>query len=320
MLLAWRPQPLTGPRLARLTAQAAIFSFVLLCRTSTVWLLAMALSFAVGLCAIDFTSHRRLRWDPSISRRLIPAAMATAIVALGFGAVRANTDELYAKQPVSHLFWHPILIGLIQNSETLLGKYTRSPHKQGPDQIGYDAVMLYLRERNDASSAIAFRRNGELIVRPSVAWNEYEVLARSVVIEIAQQYPFEALRSLIMNVPYQWRLFRDAGLGPQMLAMPVAIAALLAWVAASAGAFSVRGQNLWLGVLEFAYVSVFALIPALIFPSLSNVGVLLCFFMCGALIASFAVDWALGNCGTLPRGAHCQASSEGKARGTTTKK
>ena len=69
------------------------------------------------------------------------------------------------------------------------------------DAISYQGVVNDLRERNDASPAIAYVQDGTIYINIWKSWAVYDRLVRRVFLKVARQHPWLVIKSFIYDKP-----------------------------------------------------------------------------------------------------------------------
>jgi hypothetical protein len=241
----------------------------------------LAVGAVVVLRRIVPTIASRFRRRPIAGMRGVAASLwAPPILLGGFIAYLVYPPLALAPEyrlaSTTHLFWHPVFIGLVSSDPALQQRYLRGPQDRYADEPAYLAVIARLNERNDMSSPIAYRTaDGSISIDLMKGWGEYDRLVRPIVLDILREYPLAAIRGLYYKMTDQIRMFSnwdaydvDRFLPALLLSPVLALLALLS----GARPFSVHDMRL-AGLAAAAFL-IFSLMTPAILPSTLAAGLL----------------------------------------------
>jgi hypothetical protein len=295
VLAIWRRLPPRLPTIATVSGQSLLLVFLVDCRTTAMWQIALIVTAGVGAVlarALARYGIRAARSRPD-SGGVWPSIIVIGFLALHVAMINFAADTKYATEPKYHVVWHEILRGILGASPELQREYVGRDEGtgSGTDQIAYDAVMRDLNVRNDRTSSIAFVANGRIYISLERGWSEYERLARSLTLRIILAHPFVVIGGLSQKFSDQARLFtRQHAMALNNMAGALMLTALggILWLAAGGAAAPV--SEIRKGAALAVLVCSFAAVPLLIEPSALSVGSLLSFMIAGAMgIGALAV-------------------------------
>jgi hypothetical protein len=313
-LLVWRRAPLGTSSLWLAIVQSIILAFIVDCRITARWQIAVIVAAAV--CAMLADAWRRRSLWPSWRREswdgIWAAGVAVVILAAHMTLISASAARQYGQEPKYHIIWHEVLRGLLGSSLELQREYLGredglgSPH----DTVAYDAVIKDLTERNVRSSGV-FVQDGKVIPDLNKGWADYERFARDLSIRMVLNRPRAAAIGLLEKCREQYNeYFVYNALVLTTLAVPALITAMatIFWLCSGARRLSVGA--LLGGSFATLLVMAFATIPPFIAPSPLSVGTLLVYLLAiaiaGAVVAALATN-AIGIALTSRRRS-CEAS------------
>jgi hypothetical protein len=286
-LLVWRGPPFRMGTIATAAGQATLLAFLVECRTTALWQVAMIIAAAATVIlatAVGWHSSSASRKGQVVAA-LWPTAIAVALLTMGTIAIDLRVDPRYSAEPKAHVIWHEVLRGILSTNLELQQIYVGKVTELGDptDQIAYDAVMKDLNDRHDRNSPIAFNVDGRIYIDPDRSYAEYDRLAQSLSSRIIADHPFKVIASIPEKVSEQIDFFNGFTLHSAMRVDNLLIAALVAalagvlWLGAKTGEMLVR--DIVSGTTAAAIVLACALVPPLIAPSNLSVGTLLCFLI-----------------------------------------
>jgi len=221
---------LTGFALIASVGQASILAFLTLCRLEVAWELfaVMLASIYVALLLLS-----RRRWSVlQVDRRLKPFfILGLSGFALAFVVIYPHgaLDARYANESGTHLFWHGVLVNLIESDHHLYELYRVRPEDGYPtgddDYIGAVLIEKELTARGDASSPIAYWQDGKVKIHMDYFNGEYDRLLRPLVFKLIFNYPVESVHAVA--APFQQfftSTLRERGVySPSNLKVPAAM-------------------------------------------------------------------------------------------------
>jgi hypothetical protein len=288
-LAVWRRASLTWLTLTTVTVQSALLAFVVDCRITARWQVAMIIAAALGLILVESWRRPpwRLRWGWDSWSGVWAAGVAVCALAGHMAFINFAADARYEGEPKYHVIWHEVLTGLLGSSTELQREYLGKIKGAGSstDQDGYDAVSYELTKRNDQSSAVAVVENGRIAVDVGRGWNEYERLARALVFKMAVEHPGEVVGGI--QVKYSSQVddyLADQAMSAGNMAVATLFAALGGIVWLSLGALAVPNSKLLSGAGAAIVVLGFSSILPTIEPSILSVGTLLSYVMAIAIL------------------------------------
>jgi hypothetical protein len=231
-LVVWRRTPLTAATFFMVLAQSMLLAFMVVCRITAIWLIAMIAGSAILTAAWDRWASRGAgrswRWIG-----LWPGAAAVFALGAGMAIVDFGADAAYKREAKYHVVWHEILLGILDSSDTLQETYVHQPSVKS-DMDCYLAIMNDLTARNDLRSPIAYEENRKILITPEKSMKEYDRLARALVLRIVRDHPLEVLRSFGQKISDQIDAYEQ---GDQMASknfvgsIVIVFIGLLAWAA-----------------------------------------------------------------------------------------
>jgi hypothetical protein len=275
-LTVWLRMPWRKLTVATVAGQSALLAFLIECRTTSLWLIAMIVAGAAVTIIQGISSERSWRevkggW---------PAGIAVALLALHMTLIRFNASELYQSETEYHIIWHEVLLGMLTSNQELKRIYVGKVTELEDDQTAYDAIMKDLNRRNDDTSPVAYRERGQIYIDPSRSNLAYEHLARSLALRIIIAHPLLVGESIPEKFAEQIDGFTmDGGMKVSNLGSAIGFtaAAGLLWI--MCGGVRAPVRRLPRGIAAVAIVLACALVPPLIEPSNFSVGTLLAFLI-----------------------------------------
>lgn len=313
-LLVWMRAPPTLAVVAGGLLQSALLAFIVDCRITGRWQVAMIVAAGFGLFIAGIWKRRSLR---SAGRReawngVWAACLAVAAIGLHMAFITFDADRRYGAEPRYHIVWHEVLRGLLSTSVELQHEYLGRPLSGAiQDTDAYDAVMYDLNRRKDRSSPISRMQDGKIVIDVSGGWYEYEQMARGLAVEIAIEHPGEVL----MGFGSKWAM-QAMAYTPRNAMVPgnLIIAALITAVGGilwlSSGGLMTSARALASGAGAGVIVLGFAAVPPLVVPSHLSVGTLLSYLI--ALAVLLAVLIALLATAALKLYARASGASEAR--------
>jgi hypothetical protein len=315
-LTVWLRLPWRKLTVATVAGQSGLLAFLIDCRTTSLWLMAMIIAGTVVII-IEGRSGRlseRRRRDIKV---VWPTVIAVALLALHMTFIGMNADERYRSETGYHIIWHEVLRGMLASNLELqriyLGKATKLDDET--DQIAYDALMKDINERNDDTSPAAYRRDGQIYIDADRSYLAYDRLARSLALRIMIAHPLLLSGSIFEKFAEQIHWFTvDGAMRRANLASALGLTAVAGLLCLSCGR---RTSNLRLprGIGAATIVLAFALVPPLIEPTNLSVGTLLAFLIAAsagvlvlAILAARLTERLLGS---------ARQSDQPSASGTT---
>jgi hypothetical protein len=291
-LTIWLRLPLRKLTVATVAGQSALLAFLIDCRTTSLWLIAMIVAGSAVMVIEGrngWLSERR--WREVYLAAGWPAAIAVALLALQMAFIGVDADKRYRSETEYHLIWHEVLRGMLASNLELqriyVGKVTELDDQT--DQIAYDAVMKDINARDDDTSSIAYRKNGYIHIDLDRSYLAYDHLARSLALRMMIAHPLLVGESILEKFAEQinWFTLHGAMRGANLASAAgfTAVAGLL-WL--MRGGVRTPDRRLLRGTAAATIVLACALAPPLIAPSNLSVGTLLAF-----LIAASAGLFAL---------------------------
>lgn len=302
ILFAMLTRQRAGPvAVATLAVQCVLLLFLVFCRLEAFWLVAMLLAAGV-LAVLRQTVPRLLRRRAERLRRAATLPWAFLILLGGLGAYYVYPAVALAPEyrlaSSSHLFWHPVFIGLVSAHPKLQALYLRGPEHAYSDEPGYLAVIARLNETDDMSSPIAYRQaDGTISIDLMKGWGEYDRLLRPIVFDILLNYPIESIAGLWNKINQQIVTFDARGAFDLGTFLPaLLLAPFLALLALLGGAAPFSAHGMGIAGLSAAAFAVFSLATPAILPSLLAVGLLGVWLLLVVLALAFppvALGWQL---------------------------
>jgi hypothetical protein len=294
-LAVWRSVPFRPLAFTIVAGQSALLAFVISCRNTAMWQMAMIVAVALGATLVAIWAGRRsstpsrmlrgrkLRWNVGW-----PAAVAVVLLAMYMTTVDHFASSKYETEPKHHVIWHEVLRGLLAYNLDLQRIYLGNTPGLGMDldQISFDAVAHDLTERNDASSPIAYVVDGRVLINVARGNADYERLARSLSLRIIAAHPVDVIDGLFLKFAEQTAEFEASPWSDMAGALLLAAFGGLLWLAA--GGWETPNDALRSGAFATLVVLAFAAISPAIAPSALSVGTLLAFLIAGT-IAIFAL-------------------------------
>jgi hypothetical protein len=209
------------PRLATVaaaTGQMAILYFAIFIREAALWQALAVL--ASPLLVFNYRpwslSLRRPRLFPTIASieavRAWPAILVLAGLLSFSGYTKFAVDKIwYRSETSSHTFWDPVYAGLISASPELASSYLPNCasfdsipclSQRFGDNMVYEAVLKYLRERNEVPPEIAYvSGDGQIMI--NAFWNAgiYDRVVRQLVFQVVKQHPWLTLKTFVLDKP-----------------------------------------------------------------------------------------------------------------------
>jgi hypothetical protein len=290
-LVAWRRQAPRLPSVTTVLLQSCLLAFIVDCRITARWQVAMIAALGVGMVLVAGWKARLSwpGWRAGFLNGAWAAGIAVAALAIHMASVDLSADARYRTEPMYHVVWHEALRGLLGSSTELqrvyLGKIVGLALLR--DQDAYDAVNFDLNKRNDRSSPIAVVDHGRIAVEVARGWNEYERMARGLVVDMIVHHPGAVIVGLYNKFAEQMFDYtvRDA-MSFRNLAAAILVAALGGFIWLSSGGLN---SKLASGAGATLFVLAFATIPPIIVPSPLSVGTLLAYTIAAGLAASAVV-------------------------------
>ena len=309
-LVVWRRTRFGLPTLLTTSAQSALLAFIIDCRVSGRWQIALIVAVAIGCVIADLWRQQPFSWRGGSANGVWAGCIAVAFLAAHMSLISFNADKSYQGEPKYHPVWPSVLGGLLGSSTELqreyLGRAEHADSEPVPDQWIEDAINNDLNKRNDRSSPHATVQNGKIFVGvdngvrgadPNYGWNEYERLARSLVLRIVAQHPVSVVAELFAKARSQVRLYAEhlsfSNLAGMMM---IAVVGGLVWLTEALPVVTVR--ELISGIGAAITVLSFAAVPPIIEPSPLSVGTLLSYLIAGAT-APFALAVLIAKLRTL---------------------
>src|ERR1700722_11851364 len=142
----WTRQAFRLSRLATIATQSILLAFLVDCRITALWQIAMILAAAVGFMLIDLWRRRPLRprWARVSWNGVWIAGVAGAALAAHMTMIKVSADRRYATELEYHVVWHEVLAGLLGASGELQREYLGEDH--GVDFRDKDADMAVYRD------------------------------------------------------------------------------------------------------------------------------------------------------------------------------
>lgn len=293
LLRRTRPTPAT---VAMAAVQTFFLMFFVFCRTQAIWQ-ALAI-VSVGVAMLGF----RPLWHGLLHRGQRLAALWVAgrgvwpasLVVLGLVGLHLYVDHAldryyYSTEARSHVFWHAIYGGTIsaspELSKLLIGK---DENRYGDNHV-YEAVLADLRARHDASPAIAYVQNGEIMINAMKNMGVYDQLVRHVFFRVIVKHPWLVLKSFVYDKPHDQILLykRLHAFDPKgyPLVLVVGIASVLLALFAGAEAPALRQIVSYLPAM--AIVTLWSFATTMVSPSDVTAETLLYFIMLALLVAVY---------------------------------
>jgi hypothetical protein len=278
LMLMWIPQKPTRLTLIAAVTQSILLAFLIDCRITGRWQIAMIAATALGFVLAGspglWRRHAQALMD--IWRRTWPAVVAVGALAAHMTAIDLLAHRRYGDEPKYHVVWHEVLRGLLGSNEELQRQYLGNVIGLGspPDQAAYDALDNDLTQRDDRTSPIVVLDRGRLRVDVSKGWAEYERLARLLVFEMIRRHPSEVLMGLYNKAfeqNYEFTVGDTLSLANLASAACFAGLGLLIWLA-QGGANTRRLGTAAGGAMILV---AFATIPPMVAPSPLSIGTLL---------------------------------------------
>jgi hypothetical protein len=285
---ACRGAPLTAGRVTGLVVQAAIFAFLLACRSAVLWQFAFMASVGVALVALVLFRRGQQRFI-LLTRHAMPVIIA-AIAVFGYlGTIGLSRSDAYEDQSNTHVLWHNVLVGVLDFAPDVEQLYLGTTEGES-DQLAYDAVMVHLNAIDDSSSPISFRVEGRIYIQPQRDWTAYDEIAKDVVLEIVAQHPGSVLRGMLSKLSLQsaWYIARSRAVEPLLLIGSGALAVLSLALGAFAGGMKSGKRQVSVALLGLMFIA-FSTAPALIMPAPINVGTLLTWVILLFIVAGFVL-------------------------------
>lgn len=186
-----------------LAVQCSIFAFLCFSRSAILWQI-VAIIFIYGSTIIVALFFRNTinEYKKYLTKAMSGIFVFISIIGANYSYIKYNLDTSYGDESISHTIWHNLLFGTLWESKELRDIYSPQT-KQFGDQLAYDAVMNDLNRRNDRSPSIAFVIEGRIYIRLDKGWNEYEELAKTVMLNMARDHPAAVFKAFLMKVPHQ---------------------------------------------------------------------------------------------------------------------
>lgn len=318
-LTIWLRLPWRTLTVATVTGQSGLLAFLIDCRTTSFWLMVM---IVVGTAVILIEGRNgRLserRWCQV--KMGWPAAIAVALLALHIAFIRVDADERYRSETKYHIIWHEVLRGMLASNLELqriyVGKVTKLD--DGNDQIAYDALMKDINERNDDTSAAAYRRDGQIYIDADRSYLAYDQLARSLALRILIAHPLLLSESIPEKFADQIHWFTlDGAMRAANLAGALGFTAVTGLLSLICGRIRTSKLRPLRGIAAATIVLACALIPPLIEPTNLSVGTLLAFLIAASagvfLLAALAAEFAAKLLGWAPQPNQPSASGTSSA-------
>jgi hypothetical protein len=205
LLLIMRRERLTLAMGLMAAGQTFILCFMIFCRIQATWqalLIVTAGLFAIPYRALwhGLRNRAMFAYGKVIIRLIWPAPVVVAgLVGLSLYAI-AIPDALYRATTTTHVFWHPLYDSMISSSPELLKFYSYGTEAYS-DEISSYAVRADMRERNDASSPIAYRTDGGIEINLMRNMGAFDAAVRRVFFKVVLEHPFLVLKSFIYDKP-----------------------------------------------------------------------------------------------------------------------
>jgi hypothetical protein len=280
-LTIWPRVPWRKLTVATVTCQSGLLTFLIACRTTSFWLLVM-ITVGTVVTLIEGISRQlsQRRWIEVTAGW--PAAIAVALLALYIAFIRVDADQRYRSETEYHIIWHEVLRGMLASNLELQGIYLGKVTTLGGenDQIAYDALMKDINERNDDTSAAAYRRDGQIYIDADRSYLAYDQLARSLALRIMVAHPLLLGEGILEKFAEQIRWFtRDGAMPAANLATAAGLTAVARLLSLICGSFRTSTLRPLRGLAATTIVLTCALIPPLIEPTNLSVGTLLAFLL-----------------------------------------
>jgi hypothetical protein len=307
-LTIWLRLPWRKLTVATVAGQSALLAFLIDCRTTSLWLMAMIVA-GTAVIVIEERIRRRAerRWREVWVKVGWPAAVAVALLAIHIAFIGIDADKSYRSEPEYHVIWHEVLRGMLASNLELqrmyVGKVTELDDQT--DQIAYDAIMKDLNARDDDTSSVAHRHDGYIYIDLDRNYLAYDHLARSLALRMMIAHPLLIGESIPEKFAEQihWFTLHDAMRGAN-LASPIGLTALAGILSLICGGIRIPNRRLLRSTIAAAVVLACALIPPLVVPSNLSVGTLLAFLIAAsaaiftliilaAVLAEKLLGWAL---------------------------
>ena len=202
--LAWaciRPRDGWRPRWPDIV-QIMLLAFLIYCRTEVAWVALALLSLCLPALWRFGRVWGRGVWD---GRVILAGVLVGALVVVRALPV-VTLSKAYGTETGDHLFWHAVYTGLVSAHPTLGALYLQGDAEYS-DSMGYNAVLRDLRARDDASSPIAFRRDGQIFIDVSRNFSEYDRLIGQITRRIILEHPLECIGSMYYKARNQIDFF-----------------------------------------------------------------------------------------------------------------
>jgi hypothetical protein len=308
-LLVWRRVPPALRSLAMAAVQAAMLAFLVDCRITARWQIAMIVAAAAWVVLREIQPRRARTAGRTGSLRNGAWAAGVAAVALAahMASISLSADTRYATESKYHGVWHEVLSGIIGASPTLQRIYLGSAHGiDFTDADSYNSVSRALNARHDTSSPISFIQDGVIYLDSTRDNREYERLQRRMVFQIIREHPFVVLEGLYNKCLSQIEQFHsNRAMAPGNLATAALMVLIGALVWLGAQRASPPAAAMWRAAGGVILVLACSVVPVIVQPSAFSVGTLLCFLIVPALCVASLLVWALGSitaCDTASRG------------------
>jgi hypothetical protein len=287
-LVVWRRLPPSRSTFATVAVQAGLLAFLIDCRVTARWQIAMIVAAAAAMFVVDCWERRnwRPRWRLDASRGAWAAVVAVVALAAHMAMIEMSADKRYAAGTKYHIVWHEVLRGVLGSSLELQRDYLgrvigiESP----PDAVAYEAVSNDLTRRNDRSSPIAVVENGRILADVTRGWDAYERMARRLVIRMIIEHPAAVLTGVYYKFTEQLAEYSASdALAPRNFISAALLTALAALIWLGLGG----GLGEWKSAACATFIVLaFAMTPPLVAPSALSVGTLLAFLVAIAIAVS----------------------------------
>jgi hypothetical protein len=278
------------------TCQSGLLAFLIDCRTTSLWLMAMIIVGAAVTVIVGRGGRPSKR--PWLEVKTAwPMSIAVALLALQMAFVAFDADERYRSETKYHVIWHEVLRGMLASNLELQRIYVGKDTKlhDDTDQIAYDAIMKDVNERNDDTSPAAYRRDGQIIIDADRSYLAYDQLARSLALKIMIAHPLLIGEGIFEKFAEQidWFTLGGAMRGAN-LASALGLTGVAGLLGMFCGGFRTPNRCLVRGITAGAIVLSCALVPPLIEPTNLSVGTLLAFLIAASASVFMLTSLAAG--------------------------
>jgi len=201
---------LTRMRFSRLNAACALAQTVLLfflvfCRFQAIWQPVAIIVVGVLMAPWHsiWTAFRQQRRLSEPLARTIVAVWPAAFVAAGLAGLIlyqnfALNHDAYKTETKTHTFWEPMFSGTVGADPELCKLYCGGEEPYS-DNLGYVAVLNYLRHYDNAKPDIAYVFDGQIQIDAMKDMGVYDNLLRHIFFDMLKQHPLLVLRSMFFE-------------------------------------------------------------------------------------------------------------------------